>query len=265
MIVKKNISPLSLAVPALFDFVATILMFIALTMIPASVYQMMRGFTNVATPIISIYFLDLKQYRHHWLGIVSIVIGVAAVGAVAMDYDETNDLVGSTWLGILLVLIAQVFVAGLFVVEEYFLSGYKIEPLKICGLEGMWGLLFSMAALPFLQLIKCTDNQLCRFGYAENSAYIVHQMNDNPAIIWVTLSFAISVGIYNVVGITTTQISSSSQRASIDTARIIVVWAFSVWLGLEKFHWESTFGFAFLAFGTVVYNEMLVLPFCGLN
>jgi len=61
-------------------------MFIALTMVPASVYQMMRGFVNVVVPIFAVIFLKRKQHRHHWTAIALIVIGVAIVGYVAIHY-----------------------------------------------------------------------------------------------------------------------------------------------------------------------------------
>ena len=40
-------------------------------------YQMMRGFINVVTPFLSIIFLKRRQYMHHWVGVISIVAGVA--------------------------------------------------------------------------------------------------------------------------------------------------------------------------------------------
>ena len=57
---KTNCNPLLLAIPAAFDFTASSLMFIALTMTPASVYQMMRGFVTVITAFLSIIFLGKK-------------------------------------------------------------------------------------------------------------------------------------------------------------------------------------------------------------
>ena len=81
---KMNCSPLLLAIPAACDFTGSTLMFIALTMTPASVYQMMRGFINVITPFFSIIFLKRRQYCHHWLGVILIVMGLVGVGVVAM-------------------------------------------------------------------------------------------------------------------------------------------------------------------------------------
>jgi len=90
-------------------------------------------------------------------------------------------------------------------------------------------------------------------------------MADNPAIIWQTFGMMASIACFNVCGITTTKIASAAQRATIDTSRTLVIWIMSIALGLEEFHWEAIFGFVFLVFGTLTYNEIIVLPFWGLD
>lgn len=60
------------------------MMFIALTMVPGSVYQIMRGMIVVITAFFSVWFLGRKLYRHNWASIIVIVLGVAQVGWVAM-------------------------------------------------------------------------------------------------------------------------------------------------------------------------------------
>ena len=79
-----NINPLLIAIPASCDFCGSSLMFVALTMVPASVYQMMRGIIVVITALFSVCFLGRKQYRHHWVAIIFIVSGVAEVGVVTI-------------------------------------------------------------------------------------------------------------------------------------------------------------------------------------
>ena len=168
---KMNPSPLLLAIPAAFDFTASTLMFIALTMTPASVYQMMRGFVTVITALMSIVFLKKKQYRHHWTGLALIVLALFEVGYVSIALGEKEEgLVGSIALGIALLLLAQVFAGALFIVEEYFIGDYYLDPLKVVGTEGMWGTLYFLIALPIMQSIMCTG-PLCNFNYLENSSY----------------------------------------------------------------------------------------------
>mmetsp|Transcript_11349 Transcript_11349/g.15267 ORF Transcript_11349/g.15267 Transcript_11349/m.15267 type:complete len:350 (-) Transcript_11349:262-1311(-) len=265
---KMNPNPLLLAIPAAFDCTASTLMFIALTMVPPSVYQMMRGFINVVTPFMTIFFLKKKQYAHHWLGVISIVLGVAGVGVVALfeDSDSDSDSGGSIGLGIILILVAQFFAGGLFVVEEYLLGDYYLDPLKVVGLEGMFGLSYCLVMLPIMQAVRCDGDKLCQFGYVENSSYAFYQMADNGIIILLSFGIMLSIAAYNVSGITTTKVASAAQRATIDTSRTLTVWLVSLALGLEKdFYWQSIFGFIFLVFGTLVYNEVVVLPFCGLD
>jgi len=166
-----NPSPLLLAIPAAFDFTASTLMFIALTMTPASVYQMMRGFVTVITALMSIVFLKKKQYRQHWTGLGFIVLALLEVGYVSIALGEKEEgLVGSIALGIALLLLAQVFAGALFIVEEYFIGDYYLDPLKVVGTEGMWGTLYFLIALPIMQSVMCTG-PLCNFNYLENSSY----------------------------------------------------------------------------------------------
>lgn len=102
---RTNINPLWLAIPATCDFMASTLMFIALTMVDASIYQMMRGIIVVIAALLSIIFLGRKLYCHHWVAIVLIVGGVAEVGIVAIlkeGSSGSDDIV----LGIMLLLLS---------------------------------------------------------------------------------------------------------------------------------------------------------------
>ena len=87
-------------------------------------------------------------------------------------------------------------------------------------------------------------------------------MADNQAIIWLSIGMMLSIACFNVCGITTTKVASAAQRATIDTSRTLIIWILSCALKLETFHWEAIFGFILLVFGTLTYNEIIVLP-CG--
>jgi len=176
---KMNPSPFLLAIPASCDFAGSTLMFIALTMVPASVYQMVRGFVNVVTPILSVIFLKKRYHRHHWTGVGLIVAGVAEVGYVAIVLSpapsEDAGSAGSVALGFILLLVAQLFTGTMFIVEEYFIGDYYLDPMKVVGTEGMWGLSYYLAILPIMQVVKCTGDSglsaLCNYNYLENSSY----------------------------------------------------------------------------------------------
>ena len=135
---------------------------------------MMRGIIVVITALLALIFLGKKQHRHHWTAICFIVAGVAEVGWVAIA-KEGSDSSSSPATGIILLMISQLFAGTMFVVEEKLLSQYYLDPFKIVGTEGMWGVLYYLIALPIMQSIQCGGKtglgSLCNFGYLENSSY----------------------------------------------------------------------------------------------
>jgi drug/metabolite transporter (DMT)-like permease len=120
---------------------------IALTMVVASVYQMLRGLIIVITAVMSVCFLKRKLYRHHWSSMTVIFVGVFLVG-LAKFIDPKSTSGESKILGIMMIIIAQVFAASLLIVEEKLLGDYYLDPMKVVGLEGMWGLCFWAILLP---------------------------------------------------------------------------------------------------------------------
>lgn len=130
-------------------------MFVALTQCAASVYQMMRGIIVVITAGMAMVFLGRKQYLHHYMSLLIIVAAVGGVGLVGIAISNKNADSGdsdsgstTTVLGILLLLFAQCFTGGQFVVEEKLLSGYYLNPLYVVGLEGLWGCTIYAIILP---------------------------------------------------------------------------------------------------------------------
>ena len=194
-----------------------------------------------------------------------IVLALGEVGFIAIAYGEEDEgLVGSIALGIVLLLVAQVFAGGLFVVEEKLLSGYYLDPLKVVGTEGMFGTLYFLIALPIMQSVQCSG-PLCNFRYFENSSYAFAQMGDNGLILVYTFGIMLSVAFFNVCGVTTTKLASAAHRSTVDTSRTVLIWIGSVALGFEVFQPWCIPGFVLLVFGTLMYNEIIILPFLGLD
>ncbi len=126
-ILKTKINPLLLAIPACFDVIASTLMNIALTLINASIYQMLRGMLVIVTAFMSIIFLKAKLYRHHWTSLTVLFIGVFMVGLSSFltptdnKHDKTPEMQA---IGLALIVIAQLFAGSLLIVEEKLLGNY---------------------------------------------------------------------------------------------------------------------------------------------
>lgn len=69
-----------------------------------------------------------------------------------------------------------------------------------------------------------------------------------------------SIGCHNLAGVSVSKYASSSQRCTIDTSRTLIIWIISLSLGWECFLYGQMIGFIVLVIGTLIYNEIVVVP-----
>lgn len=276
-------SPFNLMLPALCDFFGSSIMTIGLGLIASSVYQMLRGSLIIFTTIFSIVFLKSKFHRHNYFGIFVVVSGLTLVGISSLggSSDESSN---NATVGFILVIFAQVFTATQFILEENFMKKYNCHPLKAVGWEGVWGFCFYLIFLVAAQNIKCPVSEskndffklICfqdpetGVYLLEDSLYALKQLANNSSLLIYCILYICSIGVFNFVGITISKLLSSPARAIIDTIRTIVVWAFFLLPIVdeqfqETFAWLQFLGFILLIVGTIIYNEILVIPFFGFD
>ncbi|OMJ70872.1 hypothetical protein SteCoe_31058 [Stentor coeruleus] len=247
-------------IPAFFDLLASTLTFIGLVLSAASVYQMMRGFIIVIVAVNSVVFLKKKLYRHQILGAGLTTFGVCIVGVVSILYQSSSA--PNPILGIILILVAQVFHGWMFVSEELFLGKIHIDPLQAVGVEGVCGFLYYLILLPILYFIPCSED-FCINGHVEDTLLAFKQIAANYTLAFTWVASMLSVSLFNWTGISTTKYAGSLARSTVDTSRTFLVWLACMLLGWEQFLWPQLIGFFFLSFGTLVYNEVLILPFAS--
>lgn len=281
-------SPFQLMIPALCDFCGSTLMTIGLSMISSSIYQMLRGSLIIFTTIFSRIFLKNKVFRHNLLGIGSILLGLILVGLAAFTKDISpscpQDESDNIALGFSIVIIAQLFSATQFIVEENFMKKYDCDPLKVVGWEGVWGALFYIIVLIVAQNIECSPplNKEANFAtlvcfrngdgvyLLEDTLFALKQLGDNGMLLFYCILYICSIGVFNFVGISISKLLTSAARSVIDTIRTILVWLFFLFpivseCNREKFQVLQLIGFIFLILGTIIYKEILTVPFFGLD
>ena len=248
-------------IPSFFDFTASTLSFLGLVLSAPSVYQMLRGFIMVVVALYSIIFLKIKLFRHQILGVFFAFIGVCLVGLASVLYEASSAQ--SPILGAIIIIIAQFFTGGHFVVEQLFLENIVVHPLEAVGIEGLSGLGYYLIVLPIFNLIPCDNPDLCNGGYVENSVEAFKQIGDSTNLALLCVGFMLCISLFNFTGVTITQKSGALARSIIETARTVFIWLFSILVGWEVFIWLQLVGFLFLVLGTLVYNEILVIPWWG--
>jgi hypothetical protein len=247
---------------------------VGLILTPVSIYQMSRGALVLWVGVLSVIFLRRHLWLYQWSALVIVTMGVALVGlagtldkAAAMPTDgmlmklmdvatspRSDDDPAKVALGVILILIAQVFTASQYVVEEKIMAHYSIEPLAAVTLEGMFGGLTTLAAMPVLHVL-----------FAHKSPYFDmprgwHQIINTPAVMWASLAIALSIGAFNFFGLSVTSRVSATTRSTIDTCRTLGIWIVSLAIGWERLGPYSLLqitGFGMLVYGTFVYNGLV--------
>lgn len=183
--------------------------------------------------------------------------------------------------GIILLCSSQLFSSTVYVIQEKFIKKYEIHPFQLVGFEGLWGVIMYTVLLIIFQFISCNEwskslkEGICSKNddedfHIEDSLFAFKQMWDNLAILFVYITYIISIAVYNIVGINLTKLVSATARAVVDTVRTVFIWAFFLCCEpvdgtKEHFHILQFIGFIFLVCGTLIYNEILSIPLLGLD
>ncbi|MBW0523825.1 hypothetical protein O181_063540 [Austropuccinia psidii MF-1] len=253
--------------PTMFDICGTTLMNAGLLFVPVSVFQMVRGALPLWVGLFSIIFLNRTLSRDKWLSLLVITFGVALVGFAGslqskVNSDETThsptDQSAQVVLGLFLIFFAQLFTASQFVIEEKIMTKYEIPPLEAVGLEGVFGLLTTLIAIPILHIF-IGSSPSNRGGYFDATTAL-DQIVSNPALLLSSVAIAISIALFNFCGLAVTKTISATVRSVIDTCRSIGIWGFSLIIGWETFNSLQLIGFIVLVIGTFLFNDILKYP-----
>ncbi|KAJ4330731.1 hypothetical protein N0V87_009753 [Didymella glomerata] len=262
-----------LALPACCDIAGTTLMNVGLLFVAASIYQMTRGALVLFVGLFSVWFLKRHLGLYKWFSLFVVVFGVAIVGlagAITKDDKATpghksahSDMVAMevappmsqalmTIIGVMLIAGAQIFTATQFVLEERIMEKYAMEPIKVVGWEGIFGFLVTTVVMIVLHFAVGTGYFNAREG--------LYQMTHYKSIAISSVLIMISIGGFNFFGLSVTRTVSATSRSTIDTCRTLFIWVFSLGLGWETFKWLQVLGFAFLVYGTFLFNDLIRPP-----
>lgn len=276
-----------LALPACCDITGTTLMNVGLLFVAASIYQMTRGALVLFVGLFSVIFLRRKLYIYHWSALVIVVLGVAIVGlagaigsrpsappqhnslihaglhAIRAVSSEANVVAHrpeslQTVLGVLMIAAAQIFTATQFVLEEWILENYALDPIKVVGWEGIFGFIVTVIGMIILNW-TVGRTPTGRHGYFDVQGGW-NEIVEHKDIAITSVLIMISIGGFNFFGLSVTRSVSATARSTIDTSRTLFIWMISLGLGWETFKWLQILGFALLVYGTFLFNDIVQPP-----
>ncbi|EEP77239.1 conserved hypothetical protein [Uncinocarpus reesii 1704] len=276
---------LLLAAPACCDISGTTLMNVGLLFVVASIYQMTRGALVLFVGLFSVLFLRRRLYMYQWMALVCVVFGVGLVGLAGAIFNDHHEPIEASpkdviqlisraaqevhatakspeavkvIVGVLLIAGAQIFTATQFVLEEWILERYAMDPLKVVGWEGIFGTILTFVGMVLLHLtIGRTEHG--RYGYFD-AAEGWRNMTTNRTVALSSFLIMISIGGFNYFGLSVTRTVSATSRSTIDTSRTLFIWLVSLGLGWESFKWLQVVGFMMLVYGTFLFNDIINPP-----
>ncbi|CAL1704208.1 unnamed protein product [Somion occarium] len=281
--------------PAVCDLTGTTLMNVGLLYTPVSIYQMTRGALVLFVGTLSVIFLRRRLWLYQWVSLITVMAGVSLVGysgSLIKDpiREETNALlalsralsdnhaapsvplpepieepqVTKVLIGVFFVLFAQVFTATQLVVEEKIMARYTVSPDIAVGLEGFFGFITILLALPFISISPLSNPSSPQYSPFFDLPRGWAQMIYTPTVLWSGVAIAISISLFNWFGLSVTRRLSATARSLTDTCRTLSIWLVSLGLGWEKIVWPISVlqvaGFALLVYGTFLFNNLVNPP-----
>ncbi|XP_042860161.1 LOW QUALITY PROTEIN: solute carrier family 35 member F6-like [Penaeus japonicus] len=258
----ETFPPLVFYIPAICDMTATSLMYLGLTLTFASSFQMLRGAVIVFTGLLSVAFLGRRLRYYHWMGIFSVLLGLIVVGLSDFLNTDTqgNTDMNAIITGDLLIVMAQIVTATQMVVEEKFLTKYRVPPLLVVGWEGLFGFLTLSILLVPMYYIPGGMFSGNERGVMEDAIDAFVQLGNNGTLLLAFLLNVFSIAFFNFAGVSVTKELSATTRMVLDSVRTLVVWLASIALQWQNFQYLQPVGFLVLVVGMMLYNDVVIFP-----
>lgn len=249
--------------PALCDLIATTLMTSGLIYIRVSVMQMLRGSMVIFSACLTVLFRHRKLTGYQWLGVAlcSLALVIVGVASIVSDSGDDDDEYGAWYyklLGCGLVIVSQVVQAIQIVVEEYILADVHAPPLVVVGMEGFWGMMFSVFIfIPMFQFIPGNDN-----GRFENTHDSVYRLFNSGKLAAFTGMYWICILLLNYGGMLVTSELTAVHRTIFEALRTFFIWIVQIIIhySIDDSYGEDWNGWSYMQLGgfLVLTASMLI-------
>lgn len=254
----SRLKSLMLAIPSVCDMLATTFMNVGLMYTPVSIYQMTRGAVVLFVAVLSVLFLKRRIRKLEWISLFIVTLGIAIVGYSGSNKSSSPDDAALIVVGISLIIVAVLFQAVQFVVEEKILAHYDFTPMRLVYTEGFFGVVILVAAVILLNFIVGSFLPPKKFAESPfNLHESLRQTFSLREILLSSLLIMVCISMFNFCGISLTHQLSATARSTIDSCRTLLVWIVAMVLGWESFLFLQFLGFATLVFGTLCFNGVL--------
>ena len=211
-------------------------------------------------PLLSIFILKKRLYKHHYLcfgisfiAFIFVCISIAFYSQRPKPLEQLRHLAFSIPLGLAFVLIKYLY-------ENSFLDAFSF-----LFYDGILCIIFPFITISFITIFKGKEY------FIDNLSGITLLFDDKEILGKFILVIVFSFGYY-LTNALTIYIFNPSLMVMTDILSPIFRWVIEVFIDKEydekNFPFIATFkglGFLLIIFSSVVFNELLILYFCGFD
>lgn len=244
-----------------------------------------KGLFIVFSTVISIYKLGYKYYKHHYLGIIIIAIGIViyTVNDIITNIDKLNTLKKNIIIYVITTIFVQVSIAGQECSEKYLMHFKYIYHFWLISLEGFVGTFFISISFIPTSIIDCPNNvYYCSNVYPtkkvrkiEHFISTMKYIVNHPRVLLMIIAVYLAMISFESFRILTNQRFSPGHRSIADVYGLFlefIIMSIFQCCGLfnltkenNTFYFVSIVGYAFILVGVLIYLEIIIIHIFGFD
>jgi hypothetical protein len=116
-----------------------------------------------------------------------------------------------------------------FAYEEGIFEKYHIEPVKMVGIEGLFGLTTNLIMIAIFTFVPCTFGEdACVYNdegaFLERPDVYFRELGENHLLLGFCIFYVFSVMTFNITGLSITRYINALARAVCDVSRTVIIW-----------------------------------------
>lgn len=204
-----------------------------------------------------IFHINKTVFKHQKLG-----IGVYLIGMVFLISEiiinRLDSFNATYFIGIGLMVVSVLFNAIMLILEEQLIYRLDSRPSEVNLIKGLVGILLCLITyFPVSLLMASIFN-----GVDETKPFSAFEYYD---IAMFSVALVVCLAFLNYLIVATLKYTEALTVSSIDIARIGIFWGFYIIIDFKSFFFFGLIGGVLIIAGTMVYNEVIVIPWFGLK
>lgn len=245
-------------IPGFCEFLGSFLETIAYNYLSPPSIVSLKCLTTVFILYYRFFHINRTVFKHQKLGLAIYSIGIILIIAEVIAEKAAYNVEISKIICIILMFFAEAFTALNMILMEYLMSKFNTTTEIVNWIKGATGFILCLVSfIPIGFLLK---------GIFTNYSFYTpfNEIQDNKAFLWISIGLVFISYFLSDVVCRTLKFSEILTVVTVESGKIVVVWALELALRKEISTLEILGG-VFIILGLLIFNEVIIIPFFGLR